>query len=168
MIQRLLKQFYYNLIGIRSLFPIETQKTIQSAIARSEASHRGEIRIVIEAGLGIQQILFHQSARSRALDLFSELRIWDTEANNGVLIYLLLADHNIEIVADRGLNRVVSKNEFEQICKSIEDQLKNGRYEAGLVLGIESLTEIMRANFPLLESPQGREPDELPDRLVIL
>lgn len=168
MVKRLLKQLYYNLISIGSIFPVETQKAIESAIARSEASHTGEIRVVIEAGFGLQQVLMSQSAKNRALEIFSELRIWDTEANNGVLIYLLLSDHNIEIVADRGLSKVISQSEFEQICTGIEDQLKHGRYEAGLISGIERLTEILRANFPLQGENSSKNPDELPDRLVFL
>src|SRR5215216_1831269 len=104
----------------RRIFTPEVLVAIEAAIKASEATHSGQIRFVVEGALDGAPLFRNQSARERALDVFSRLRIWDTEHNNGVLIYLLLADRDFEIVADRGINANVSAADWEQICRRME------------------------------------------------
>ena len=96
-------------------FPPSAMAAIEEAIAKSEREHSGELRFAVEPALDTSALLAGQSGRERALEVFSQLRVWDTEENNGVLIYLLLADRDIEIVADRGVNARVPQAEWEKI-----------------------------------------------------
>src|SRR5687767_441551 len=106
--------------SVRRAFPAHDLQAIEKAIAKSEKRHGGEIRFAVEAALDVPALLRGQSAHGRALEVFSELRVWDTEANNGVLIYLLLADRDVEIVADRGVNRRVGPQGWEAACREME------------------------------------------------
>lgn len=137
---------------------------IERAIARSETTHRGEIRFAAEAALEGRALLDGQSARERAVEAFSQLRIWDTEENNGVLIYLLLADHDIEIVADRGINAKVARGDWEKICRSMEAMLARGAFEEAIVGGVEEVSLLLARHYP--PRPGGR--NELPDKPVVL
>jgi uncharacterized membrane protein len=147
----------------RSLTP-GAMASIENAIARSETGHRGEIRFAAEAALDSAALFAGQSARERALEVFSQLRIWDTEENNGVLIYLLLADQDIEIVADRGVHAKVPSGEWEQICRRMESALARGEFEQGILAGIEEVSRLLARYYP--PQPGGR--NELPDRPVTL
>ena len=126
--------------------------------------HRGEIRFAVEDALDGPALLAGQSARERALEVFSQLRVWDTEENNGVLIYLLLADHDIEIVADRGINARVAQDDWEGICRDMEQALRRGEFEKAVVTGIEEASQLLARHFP----PRPGDRNELSDRPVRL
>jgi hypothetical protein len=145
-------------------FPPASMASIEQAIARSEALHRGEIRFAAEAALEAAGLFAGQSARARAIEVFSQLRVWDTEENNGVLIYLLLADHDLEIVADRGINAKVAPGDWEQICRRMEASLARGEFERGILAGIEEVSHLLARYYPA--QPGGR--NELPDKPVVI
>jgi uncharacterized membrane protein len=130
-------------------------------VRQSETRHSGEIRISVEAGLPLSYLWQGLSARDRALTLFGKLRVWDTEANNGVLIYLLLAEHAIEIVADRGLERHVGPEHWPGLLAGMGEAFRAGRYEAGLMQAIDRVEALLVAHFPLAEGQPN--PNELPD-----
>ena len=113
---------------------------IEQAITQSEARHTGEIRFVVETGLDLYEVIFNKTPRKRAIELFSLLRMWDTEHNNGVLIYLMLADHDIEIVADRGIDKQVGHARWNVICNEIETRFKRGEFEGGVLQGIVEIS----------------------------
>lgn len=137
---------------------------IEQAIKTSEARHTGEIRFVVEAGLHPLEILGKKLPRKRAIELFSHLNIWDTEHNNGVLIYLLLADRDVEIVADRGIHQYVGNDGWETICHAMELQFRRGEFEAGLLSGIQQIGALLQQHFPA----NGKNKNELPDATVII
>jgi uncharacterized membrane protein len=135
---------------------------LQSRVQASEARHSGEIRLCIEAGLPLSYLWREATARERALSMFGKLRVWDTEHNNGVLIYLLLAEHAIEIVADRGLNQHVRPEDWHRLSAGMAAAFKAGRFEDGLGEAIDAVDGLLMQHFPLAEGV--RNPNELPDR----
>jgi uncharacterized membrane protein len=149
---------------VNRAFPTDTLVAIDRAIKASEAAHRGEIRFAVEGALHIEPLLRSQTPRERAIDVFSQLRIWDTEHNNGILIYLLLADRDVEIVADRGIHEKVGEQEWEGICRKMEAAFRQADYEGGVVGGIQEVTRLLAKHFP----PIGEDRNELPDKPVVL
>ena len=149
---------------VNRAFPRQTLISIEQAIKASEAAHVGEIRFAVEGALHSTPLFNGQSARDRALDVYSQLRVWDTEHNNGVLIYLLLADRDIEIVADRGIHSKVGPREWENICRKMETAFKQANYEGGVVSGIQAVTQHLTKHFPA----SGAGPNELPDNPVVM
>jgi uncharacterized membrane protein len=149
--------------GVSRAFPASAMAAIEQAIAKSEREHGGEVRFAVEPALDTRPLLAGQSARERAIEVFSLLRLWDTDERNGVLIYLLLADRDIEIVADRGLN-VVPAAEWEAICKSMEQALRRGELQRGVVEGVQAVSRLMARHFPRRTADRN----ELPDRPVAL
>ena len=145
-------------------FPRKTLIAIEDAIKASESAHTGEIRFVVEGALDGAALLMGQSARDRAIDVFSRLRIWDTEQNNGVLIYLLLADRSIEIVADRGIHAKVDAQEWATMCREMEAAFKRANYEDGVVAGIHVVTRHLIRHFPA----SGASRNEMPNEPVVL
>lgn len=145
-------------------FPAPSMATIEKAIGQSETRHRGEIRFAAEAALDGPALFGGQSARERAIDVFAELRVWDTEENNGVLIYLLLADHDLEIVADRGINAKVPPAQWEGICRRMEAALARGDFVQGVLTGIEEVTQLLARHYPATAGGVN----ELPDKPVVL
>jgi len=137
---------------------------IQKSIAQSETRHGGQIRFAVEHALDMASLLRGLSARERALDVFSALKVWDTEHNNGVLIYLLLADRDVEIIADRGIHGRVGGEGWETICREMENAFREGDFERGVLGGIERVSSLLAAHYP--RNYQGR--NELPDRPVVL
>src|SRR5689334_21278698 len=113
----------------RLAFPPTTLAKIEQAINAGEATHAAQLRFVVEGALDGAPLFRNQPARERALDVFSQLRIWDTAQNNGVLIYLLLADHDFEIVADRGIDARVGHDGWEKICQQMETDFRAGDFE---------------------------------------
>jgi uncharacterized membrane protein YgcG len=148
----------------RTAFPPATLQAIERAIQSSEASHRGQIRFAVETALELLPLLRGVTARERALEVFSALRVWDTEHNNGVLIYVLLADRDVEILADRGLHARLGAADLERICRAMEQAFRAGRFQEGVVAGIEALGSYLARHFPR-EAPG---PNELPDQPVVL
>ena len=138
---------------------------IERRIAASEARHSGEIRVCVEAGLPFSYLRRHASARERAVALFGKLRVWDTAANNGVLIYLLLAERAIEIVADRGLLPHVDAATWERIMATMQAAFQEGRFAAGIEQAIDAVDALLVLHFPLAEGAVN--PNELPDAPVL-
>ncbi len=134
---------------------------LQARVHTSEKKHSGEIRICVEAGLPMSYLWRGASARERAVAMFGKLRVWDTENNNGVLVYLLLAEHGIEIVADRGLNRHVNAQQWQQILAAMRSAFREGRFEAGLNDAIDAVDTLLVRYFPL--EPEQPNRNELPD-----
>jgi uncharacterized membrane protein YgcG len=149
---------------MRRIFPPEALAKIEQAIKTGEATHSGQLRFVVEGALDGAPLFRNQPARERALDIFSQLRIWDTAHNNGVLIYLLLADHDVEIVADRGIDAKVGAAGWENICRAMETDFRAGDFERGVIKGIEAVSREMAAHFP--RSTGGS--NELPDAPVVI
>lgn len=147
-ISRCLKHLAMTDRQVRRAFPKATLKAIGQAIEASEASHCGEVRFVVEGALEILPLWRGQSAHERALELFSQLRIWDTEHNTGVLIYLLLADRQVEIVADRGIHGRAGAPAWTDICQALEGQFRTSAFEAGALAAVAAVTREFQAHFP--------------------
>ncbi|MHB1198923.1 MAG: TPM domain-containing protein [Polaromonas sp.] len=163
-IKRILKHLLMTRLQLRRAFPRSTLNAIEKAIQTSETTHAGEIRFVVEGALDGWPLFQDQSAGERAIDLFSQLRVWDTEGNSGLLIYLLLADRAVEIVADRGIHARVGVNEWNRICQQMETAFRQSNLEAGVLEGVRAVTQHLMAHFP----SDGHNPNELPDKPVLL
>src|SRR5712671_3622099 len=144
---------------VRRIFPPQVLTAIEQAIRAGEATHSGQVRFVVEGALDGAPLFRDQPARERALDIFSQLRIWDTVHNNGVLIYLLLADRDVEIVADRGIDAKVGAAGWEKICTDMETEFRAGNFKSGVIKGIQAVSLQLAAHFPA----HGVGPNELPD-----
>lgn len=161
MVSRFLRHVFALPGAVARAFPASSLSSIEKSIGESEERHGGEIRFAVEAALDPVEIFRGKTPRQRALEVFSELGVWDTEQNNGVLLYLLLADHDVEIVADRGFNGRVDAAEWEAVCREMEAALRAGRYEAAVTEAIARITALAARYFP----PHGTG-NELPDRPV--
>jgi uncharacterized membrane protein len=131
---------------VRRAIPDETVKSLEKAVGMAERGSSGQIRLVIEAHWPLWQVK-HQTPRGRALEWFSQLHTWDTEHNNGVLIYLLFAERDVEIIADRGFNARVTTAQWEAICKVMEARFENNEFEAGITEGINAVGDLLRQHF---------------------
>ena len=147
----------------RRHFPPSTLDRVQQAVADAEKRHRGEIRFVVEAELHTAQLWRDVSPRERAREVFASLGVWNTEENNGVLIYVLLADHGVEIVADRGIAKVAA-SEWQGICRMMEVHFAAGRYEEGALAGVAAVSALLERHYPA----QGGRANELEDRPVVM
>lgn len=163
-IKRLIKHLLLPPWLTRRTFSPAVMARIEDAVKRSEQLHRGELRVVIEASLDFGPLLRGQSPRARACEVFAELGVWDTAANSGVLLYINHADRDIEIVADRGISARVTQAQWEEICRSIELEFREHRFEAGLLEGIRQITGLLTRHFPAT----GDNPDELGNRPTLL
>jgi len=143
-------------------FPTGTLREIEAAIKASERQHDGELRFAVEPSLPFS--FLNLDARKRAETLFAQLGVWDTEHNSGVLIYVQLVDRRIEIVADRGITARVEQSEWNAICRQMEQSFKQGQYGEGALRAIDAVTGLLARHFP----PRGRNPNELPDKPVVL
>ena len=139
---------------------------LRARVAASERHHSGEIRICVEAGLPLSYLWRDAPARERAIMLFGKLRVWDTEHNNGVLIYLLLAEHAIEIVADRGIDARVDDAQWAALAQRMGAAFREQRFEDGLTQALEEVSALLVAHFPMAEGQADR--NELPDAPVVL
>ena len=162
--KRTLKHLTMNHWQVNKAFPSQSLNAIEKFIKAGESAYAGEIRFVVEGALDVTPLFKDQSARARAIDIISQLRIWDTEHNNGLLIYLLLADRAVEIVADRGIHSKVGSQEWGKICRKMEAAFKQDDYESGVVSGIEAITQHLVKNFPDAIAGQN----ELPDKPVVM
>ena len=162
--KRILTHLLQSRYRVRHTFPAASLSRIEAAIRDAERTHNGEIRFAVEAALPWSGLVDGQSARDRAIEVFSQLHVWDTEHNNGVLIYLLLADRDVEIVADRGVNARVAQTEWEAICHAMEAHFRNGEFEAGLLAGIHAVAGHLRTHYP----QRGDGLNEIPDHPVVL
>ena len=161
---RIARHLLFGARRVRSAFPDAALAAIERAIKASEAAHTGEIRFAVEAALDPWTVLRGLSARERALEVFSTLRVWDTERNNGVLIYLLLADRDVEIVADRAIASRVNAEDWQTICWEMETQFKRRDFERAIVSGVGAVAALLARHFP----PGERPVNELPNAPVQL
>jgi len=164
MISRWLQNLTTTHFALRRHFPPATLSAIDAAIASSERDHRAEIRCAVETALPVGELIRGITSAARAAWVFSGLRVWDTAANSGVLVYVLLAERRIEIVADRGFAGRVAPAEWEAICREMEAAFREGRYEAGTLSALERISALARRHFPA----DGEDRNELPDRTVLL
>ena len=148
---------------LRRAFPDALLDEIEARITAGEQRHGAELRFVIEARLAPAAVWARVTARARAVELFSELGVWDTERNNGVLVYVLLADHAVEIVADRGARALIDPTEWKQACTTMSAAYARGEFREGSLRAIELLDDALAAAFP----PGQRNPDELPNRPLV-
>ncbi|HVV41035.1 MAG TPA: TPM domain-containing protein [Nitrobacter sp.] len=149
---------------VRRDFPPPVMTAIERAIRAGEATHAGQVVFAVEGALDGVPLFRNQPARERALDIFAHLRVWDTAHNNGVLIYLLLADRDVEIVADRGIHAKVGTAAWQKICAAMEDEFRRGRFETGAVNGVAAVSRELAKFFPR----HGANPNELPDAPVVI
>ena len=159
---RILKHRWLDERDSARALPEAALRRIEARVAASETAHSGEIRICVEAGLPLSYLWHDLQARDRAITMFGKLRVWDSEHNNGVLIYLLLAEHAIEIVADRGLNRHVNPQQWQALIEPMREAFRAGRFEAGLTEAVDAIDRLLLAHFALGEAQAN--PDELPNR----
>jgi len=164
MLIRTIRHLFYPPWMVRRRFPPPALKKIESVIQASELRHAGEIRFAVESAMDWRSLYSGESSRERGIEVFSELRIWDTEQNSGVLIFLLLADRDVEIIADRGINRHVDSIEWQQICKQMERAFREDRFEEGVILGIQEIGSLLERHFPV----RKRDVNELSNKPVIL
>ncbi len=163
--QRLLSNLFGQWFAMRRRFPEPLLQEMTAAIAAGERTHRGEVRFAVESRLSPWMALDGVDAAARARQMFAQLQVWDTEHNTGVLLYVLMAEKRIEIVADRGIARRVAQAEWDDICARMRVCYASGRWREGSLAGIAAAHALLRRHFP---SDGTANPDELPDRPVLL
>jgi uncharacterized membrane protein len=164
MLRRALRHLLTPAWLVRRHYPAAVLDEIGRRIAEVERAHPGEVRFVVEHALELGDLISGLTPRERALEVFGLLRVWDTEHNNGVLVYVLHAEHAVEIVADRGLARRVGQAEWDGICRQVESDFRAGRFRQGALNAIEGAAALLKTHFP------GRtgDPNELPDQPLLL
>lgn len=145
-------------------FDAATRRSIQEAVEASERTHRGEIRFAVESRLDAAWVWAGKTARERALELFASLGVWDTAENSGILVYVLLADRRVEIVADRGYADGVTVEQWRKICDTVEAAYREGRFRDGSVDGVRECAQHAARLFP----SEGSDVNELTDEVVVL
>ena len=164
-----LKRFWRHVLmspfKARRAFPDRTMEAIGREVTSGERGHRGEVRLVVEAELTTAQLWADLRARERAIEIFSRLRVWDTEDNTGILIYVLLADRKVEIVADRGIARKVGQAEWDAICASMGAAFARRDFERGAIIGVQAASLLLDRHFP---AGASENPNELPDKPLLI
>jgi uncharacterized membrane protein len=163
-LKRLLRHLCTPRWTVRRAFPAAALHAIEREIRASEQLHGGEVRFAVEHALPLPALWQGATARERAVDLFSSLRMWDTSERNGVLIYLLLADHAVEIVADRGVHALAGAPHWGRVCRRMQRAFGHGSYERGAVSAVRMVTRMLASHYP----PVAGRPNELPDKVVVL
>jgi uncharacterized membrane protein len=161
---RFLRHLLMDTWSVHRAFPGGAMQAIEDAIAEQERRHDGELRFAVEAALPLVDYMRGVTARARAIEVFGRLRVWDTEQNCGVLIYLLLADKRVEIVADRGIHQKVGPAAWEAICGAMQREFAAGRFEHGAIVGVRAISDLLATHYP----PRGENPDELANRPVVV
>lgn len=161
---RFFRHIFTGRAAVLAAFPASTLDAIERAVREAEATHSGQIRVVIEASLDGPRLWANETARERAIEVFSLMRVWDTEHNNGVLIYLLMADRDVEIVADRGIHGHCGAETWETVCREMERHFREGRFEAGALAGVRAVGAHLARHYP----GTGPRANELPDRPVVI
>jgi uncharacterized membrane protein len=164
MLLRLLRHLTSTALRTRMLFSPQVLTQIEAAITQAEAEHSGEIRFAIETSLPLPILWRGVTPRARALQVFAHLHVWDTHANNGVLIYVLRADRAVEIIADRGVSARVSEAEWQGLCREVEQQYREQRYAQGSVAAVAGVARLLGQHF----GPDGAGVNELPNQPVLL
>ena len=144
----------------RRAIPESTLRAIENAVAASEQKHCAELRFVVEASLPLHDLWRDRPTRARALEAFSQLRVWDTEHNSGVLIYVQLLDHRVEIVTDRGIHARVGSDFWDGVCRRMEAAFSRGEFEPGCLAALDEITALLAAHYPA----GADNPNELPNR----
>lgn len=157
---RIARHLFATRWATRRRFTPAALQAIEAAISETEARHAGEIRFAVETALDLQSLWCGKPARQRALEVFSLLGVWDTEANNGVLVYLLMADRDIEIVADRGIASRVSAAEWAEVCRDAEDCFAAGRFEDGAAVAVRGVARLLGRHFPAGRGDRNEQPDQ--------
>jgi uncharacterized membrane protein YgcG len=147
-LKRIMRHLSTGRASVRRVYSPAMLDAIEHAIRDAEAKHSGQIRFAVEASLELSPLLAGQTAQQRAIDVFSKLRVWDTEHNNGVLIYLLLADRDVEIIADRGVHARLGQETWEKICREMEAAFQAGNFEQGVLAGIRSVGGHLARHYP--------------------
>jgi uncharacterized membrane protein len=163
-VSRAIRHILTTRYSTRHYFTVLVRDAIEKAIADSEAAHGGEIRFVVETAFDLPELWRGLSVRHRALQLFGQFGVWDTAQNNGVLIYVLMADHGVEIIADRGIAQFVTPHEWQAVCRLMEQHFRAGRYREGSIAGVEAVAALLGRHFP---GKQARD-DQLPNQPVLL
>lgn len=161
--KRVCRHLFISPLALKKRFPKAVMQRIEQAIAHSEQAHSGEIRFAAELNFPLLDILRKKSGQQRALEIFSQLRVWDTEQNNGVLIYLLFADHDFEILADRGIHQHVGTQGWARISQEMEALFKQGQFEAGVLHGVTQISILLTRHYPATANH-----NELPNAPVII
>ena len=161
---RLLRHLFATRWGTRRRFSASVLLAVERTIREVESQHGGEIRFAVETALDLPELWSSLAPRQRAAQVFGQLGVWDTAQNNGVLIYVLLADRVVEIVADRGIAAFVQQTEWDGVCREIERQFAADRFMEGSVAAVQSVGRLLARHFPA----QRRDTDELPDQPVLL
>lgn len=164
-LKRMLRHRWLDEADTRRAIPPELADKLARRVAASEQRHTGEVRIYVEAGLPMSYLRRDCTPRERAISMFGKLGVWDTEKNNGVLIYLLLAEHAIEIVADRGLARHVDQAQWDAVVQHMRQAFREGRFEDGLTQALEEVSALLVQHFPAV--PGAVNANELPDAPVL-
>lgn len=163
-LRRILRHIVQTRAGLHRRFDAATLAAIERAVHEGEGGHDGEVRFAVEGELDFGPLLADQTPRQRALEVFANLGVWDTERNTGVLVYVLLADRTVEVVADRGFNGRVADAEWQAVCRAMEADFRAGQFQAGACRGVIAVHALIARHFPV--QPGGR--DELPDAPVLL
>jgi hypothetical protein len=163
-LMRLIRHLAATRFSTRRHFPPPVRAAIEGAIRECEARHAGEIRFVAETAFDLPELWHDLAPRQRALQLFGQLGVWDTADNNGVLIYVLMADRVVEIIADRGIAARVTPAEWATVCRQMEHHYREGRFREGSIVGILGVGALLGRHFP--GKPKGGE--QLPDQPVLL
>jgi len=161
---RLLRHMATTRWSTRRHFPPRVRHAIERSIRDCEARHGGEIRFVVETAFDLPELWHELSSRQRAWQLFGQLGVWNTEHNNGVLIYVLMADRVVEIVADRGIAARIEQSEWRAVCERMEQRFREGHFREGSIAGVEGVGTLLARHFP------GAAPsdNELPNQPVLL
>jgi uncharacterized membrane protein len=163
---RTLRHIWLDAADARRLLPADALGRLEAVVHASEARHLGELRLCVEAGLPWHALRGSMNARQRAIELFSTLRVWDTAHNNGVLIYLLLADQRIEVVADRGVSSMVTPETWQALADRLRTAMQQGKPEQGLNETIGQVSALLHEHYPALKGVPRI--NELPDAVVLL
>lgn len=163
-ISRFLRHVFATHRQTHQRFPPAALARIEAAIAASEIKHNGQIRFIVETALSPSALYDQQTAQQRALEIFSLFGVWDTENNNGVLLYLLMADHDFEIIADRHIHAKAGRAYWEETSTQMQEFLKKGQFEEGVLHGIKRISEVLEKHFP----EEVITPNELPDKPLII
>ena len=159
-LRRVLRHLSATRWGTRRRFPPEVLQAIESVITEVEVHHAGEIRFAVETALDLPALWSGTSARQRAIEVFSRLGVWDTLGNNGVLVYVLMADRDIEIVADRGIAERVTEAEWAAVCREAEDAFSAGRYREGAEAAVRGVSRLLGRHFPAAGGDRNEQPDQ--------
>jgi len=164
MLKRLLRHGFVIPGAVHRHFPPDSLKRIEAAIEKSEMQHFGEIRFIVESHLSFWEIVQNKMPKQRALEVFAKYHLWDTEQNNGVLIYLLLADHDFEILGDRGIHQYIGDDGWTKISDEMEAMFRKGEFEMGVIFGMQQITQFLIKHFPA----SGRNENELSNKTIVL